>query len=277
MRTPDGRIKILDFGLARVDGSVATGADGLTAGLPGALTGTPAYMAPVQIEGRTVGPPADVFAFGVLMYEWMSGVHPFQAGSPLATLARVIDSTPEPLINRTQAPGWIAGVIDRCLRKSAADRFASAAELHEALDRPASAENAPSGGHAWWRTHQMAAIVLYMLATARAWQITDWLHEPISLWAFVLMGIFASVGGIVRGHLVFTDVMNPRHLPGELGRTNTTRLSADLVMAGVLAIDALLLASREPLAAVLTICLAVGIALAVILMEPTTTAAVFGE
>ncbi len=102
MRTPDGSIKILDFGLARVE--AATAGSGLTLAMPGTVAGTPAYMAPEQIDGRAVGPAADVFAFGVLMYEWITGRHPFQAGTQLATLARVIESSPEPIVTRVDVP-----------------------------------------------------------------------------------------------------------------------------------------------------------------------------
>jgi carbon starvation protein CstA len=85
------------------------------------------------------------------------------------------------------------------------------------------------------------------------------------------------VGGIVRGHLIFTDVMNRSHLTREMRRTRRTLIIADLLMALTLAVDALLLAPSQPLAAVLTILVATGIALAAILMEPATTAAVFGD
>jgi hypothetical protein len=94
---------------------------------------------------------------------------------------------------------------------------------------------------------------------------------------FVLMGIAASVGGIVRGHLVFTEVMNQPHIEGELRRTARVRLFSDVLMALLLTVDALLLASSSPLTTVLTICLAAGIALAALLMEPATTAALLGE
>jgi hypothetical protein len=121
------------------------------------------------------------------------------------------------------------------------------------------------------------AIVLYIVATGRAWYIKEWLREPVTLWVFVLMGIAASVGGIVRGHLVFTNFMNRPHLASELRRTQRVRVFSDLLMAGVLTIDALLLAGVFPLAAVLTIALAAGIALAALLMEPATTAALLGD
>lgn len=274
MRTPVGGIKILDFGLARMEGA---GAGTLTAALPGAMAGTPAYMAPEQIEGRSVGPAADVFAFGVLMYEWICGRHPFQAGTPLATLARVMESTPEPLCKRTDVPLWLSEVIDRCLRKPAGERYSSGSDLLAAFEHPATAPRRTADRSIWWRTHQVVAIALYIFASAHAWQIKEWLREPISLWVFVLMGIAVSVAGIIRGHLVFTDVMNRPHLTSELRRTQRVRLVSDLMMAALLTIDALLLASLWPLTTVLTIALAVGIALASALMEPATTAALLGE
>jgi serine/threonine protein kinase len=276
MRLRDGRLKILDFGLARVDGE-AGGARTLTNVAPGAMAGTPAYMAPEQIEGRPTSPATDVFAFGVVMYEWISGVHPFQSASSLATLARVLDSQAEPLVTRGDVPRFISDIVDRCLKKIPSDRFRSAVELCEAFERPASAIRYSSGNSTWWRVHQLTAMVLYVAATARAWQIKEWLRSPISLWAFVLMGIAASVGGIVRGHLIFTDVMNRAHLSSELRRTRRAVVFADVLMAATLTADALALASLQPLAAVLTICVAVGIALASILMEPATTSAVFGD
>ena len=281
MRTADGRIKILDFGLARIEAGPGGIAATLTSVMPGSIAGTPAYMSPEQIEGRTAGPAADVFSFGVMMYEWISGRHPFLAGSPLATLARVLDSTPEPLANHAQVPIWLSEVIHRCLRKPVNERFASASDLLQAFDHPATVERALPLKSTWWRTHQIVAIVLYMIAMGLAWQIKEWLraevNAPISVWVFVVMGIAASVGGIVRGHLVFTDVMNRGHLTSELTRTRRVRLFTDILMAALLTIDALLLASQSPLWTVLTIALAAGIMLAAILMEPATTAALLGE
>ena len=282
MRTPEGRIKILDFGLARID--AMPGAPGtLSVTLPGAIAGTPAYMAPEQIEGQPVGPAADVFAFGVLMYEWISGRHPFQAGSPLATLARVIDSTPEPLASRADIPMWLSEVIDQCLRKPVAERFSSGSELLGAFDHPAVTPRPSPRGSTWWSVHQVVAILLYIIAVAHAWRIKEWLKEPVSLWAFVplyvfvLLGIASSVGGIIRGHLVFTAAMNRLHLTSELRRTKTVRLFSDVLIAMLLTVDALLLAPYWPVTTVLTIALAAGIAIAAIVMEPATTAALLGE
>ena len=277
MRTRDGRIKVLDFGLARVEAGPGGIAATLTSQIPGGILGTPAYMSPEQIEGRVAGPASDVFAFGVLMYEWISGRHPFQAGSVLATLARVLDSTPEPLSAHAKVPKWLSDVVERCLRKPANERFGSALELLQAFDHPVVSDTAAPRSSTWWRTHQVVAIILYVIAAAHAWQIKQWLGDPTSLWVFVLIGIAGSVGGIIRGHLVFTDVMNRAHLVAELGRTKHVRLATDVLIAMLLTVDALLLISGQPLTAVLTVALATGIALAAVLMEPATTAALLGE
>ena len=277
MRTRNGGVKILDFGLARVEAGPDGIAASLTASLPGGIVGTPAYMSPEQIEGRAVTPAADVFAFGVLMYEWISGRHPFLAGSALATLARVLDSTPEPLSGVAQIPKWLSDVVDCCLRKPANERFASASELAQALEHPVFVEAGARRSSTWWRTHQVVAIALYVIASAHAWQIKEWLREPISLWVFVVAGIAGSVGGIIRGHLVFTDVMNKPKLRSELARTKRVRLVTDLMIATLLTGDALLLITSQPLTAVLTVALATGIALASVLMEPATTAALLDD
>src|SRR4029079_17788524 len=154
MRLGDGRLKILDFGLARMESD--TGAGGtLTAAVPGAMAGTPAYMAPEQIEGRKVSPATDVFAYGVVMYEWVSGAHPFQAASSLATLARVMDSHPEPLTTRGDVPRFVSDIVDRCLRKSPSEHFRSAVELCDAFEKPGSAIRYSSGSSTWWRVHQV--------------------------------------------------------------------------------------------------------------------------
>src|SRR5207245_273247 len=142
MRTAEGRVKILDFGLARVETpeAAAPGASRVRAlaTRPGMIVGTPGYMAPEQINGQPADARTDVFAFGVLMYEFACGEHPFAAATELALLARVLDSDARALDDRCpQVPPAVADVIDRSLRKTPSDRFASAAEIVAALDRHA--------------------------------------------------------------------------------------------------------------------------------------------
>ena len=275
MRTSDGRVKILDFGLARIDLPADAVAVNRTA--PGVLVGTPAYMAPEQLTGQSVDARADVFALGVLLYEWIAGAHPFEASAPLGTIARILETNPAPLdAGRGDVPPFVVEIVQRCLEKSPARRFRSAADIVDAIDRGDNRPASVSARRTWWRIHQLAVVAFYVLAAARAWQIKEWLRVPATLWVFVAVSIAATVAGTIRGHLVFTDLMNDHRLSVEWRRTRLAVVIADLIIAAALNFAAAQIVSTEPLAGVLTMSLALGIALAVLLMEPATTAATFG-
>jgi serine/threonine protein kinase len=92
-------------------------------------------MAPEQARGDSTDARADVFAFGVVIYEYACGAHPFEGSTPLATIARVLESDARPIATRCPdlSPG-LAEIIGRCLRKAPAERYASASEIVAALD-----------------------------------------------------------------------------------------------------------------------------------------------
>lgn len=299
MRTTDGRVKILDFGLARFDAPGLSPA-AMFATRPGAVMGTPAYMAPEQLNAQTVDARADVFAFGVTAYELASGAHPFEAPTELALVARVLESRAEPLAARCpQVPLSLATVIDRCLRKPPAERFASASEIVAALAHGVSSSILDQGSDrgqrgvrqgsdpgvatgrsprvaTWWRAHQLSMIATYIVSTTIAWQIKEAFVGPASLWIFVGMGIGSAISGIIRAHLLFTEQMNPARLADERRRTARLVTVVDLLLALAFFVDGLSFASNRPLYAMLTMALALGIALAALIMEPATTAAAFG-
>jgi serine/threonine protein kinase/predicted ATPase len=114
MVRPDGYVKLLDFGLARVQpdpfgpGSTAGGAATTERTESGLILGTIGYMAPEQARGEKVSGAADVFALGVLLYELVSGRHPFVAASQLGTLHALLWETPEP-------PGFLNAELPRAL------------------------------------------------------------------------------------------------------------------------------------------------------------------
>ena len=120
MLRPDGYVKLLDFGLARVQPeAVAAGSTGpMTES--GMVLGTVAYMAPEQARGEPVAPEADVFALGVLLYELVTGKHPFAAPSQLGTLHALLYESPEPpaLLN-PEVPRAIDQLIVEMLHKDA--------------------------------------------------------------------------------------------------------------------------------------------------------------
>jgi predicted Ser/Thr protein kinase len=283
MRANDGRLKILDFGLARIleeggpDGASHTRSAGF-ATRPGIVLGTPAYMAPEQINGEAVDARADVFAFGVLLYEYACGVHPFAATTELAVVARVLGSEARPLLERCpDVPRGVAAVIARCLRKTPSQRFGSAAELVGALDTVGDAVRPVSPHATWWRAHQIIVVLVYIVSCAVAWQIKDWGETPVTIGLFLALCAVSTICGVLRGHLVFTELMNRSYLAVERRRTSRALLLLDLLAAALLLADGIIIAATRALPAVLTIALALGIALASIVLEPATTAAAFGE
>ncbi|HVN05031.1 MAG TPA: serine/threonine-protein kinase, partial [Bryobacteraceae bacterium] len=114
----DGMAKVSDFGLAKVWTE-----SGLTA--PGATAGTAGYMAPEQITGDAVGPPADVWALGVVLYEMLLGRHSFQGDSYAAVSRAVLHDEPDV----AGIPPHIAPLLKRALKKKASQRFPSAREM----------------------------------------------------------------------------------------------------------------------------------------------------
>src|SRR5262249_21960243 len=155
----------------------------------------------------------------------------FEARSELALLARVLESEARALDERSpKVPPAIADVVDRCLRKQPADRFASAGEMLAAIDH-AMQVRPRLRNMTWWRTHQLAVMGLYAVAATIAWNIKESFGGALALWLFVALGIMGAIGGIVRGHLLFTERMNQLRLVSERRRTARATLAADLAIA----------------------------------------------
>ena len=120
-------VKLLDFGLARpVAGDVAATAPDLT--LAGQVVGTPAYMAPEQLDGSPVDVRADLFAAGVLLFEMVAGRSPFAAATTMASMHAVLYERP-PALTGSAAVEALDRVVRRALEKKPADRYQSAAEM----------------------------------------------------------------------------------------------------------------------------------------------------
>ena len=277
MRNADGRLKILDFGLARLERRVD--APAMAATVPGALVGTPAYMSPEQLNGQPADARSDVFALGVVIYEYACGSHPFAAATPLAVAARVLESEPMPIASRgAHIPPVVGAAVDRCLRKMPADRFDSAGAIVEALRGSLSSSSAPVPFVSMWRIHQLATMLLYVAVTTVAWWIKELLKPNAMLLAiFVTLGISSAAAGVMRGHLIFTSALNPAHFASERRRLRAPLLVLDMIIAAGGMVSGLTLVSVRPLAGVLSAALAIGLALATLMMEPTTTSAAFGQ
>lgn len=136
MVTASGRAKILDFGLAkelRGEGAGTAGSD-LSLSIPGAVLGTPFAMSPEQALGHDLDARSDLFSFGSLLYEALTGGAPFRAADVRASLARVLSFRPRPLQEvRPDVPQGLSHLIERLLAKEPAERPASAGEVCEIL------------------------------------------------------------------------------------------------------------------------------------------------
>ena len=136
MVNEQGRVKVLDFGLAKlIEPLSGAGAATLTAAAhtcEGAIMGTVSYMAPEQAEGKPVDQRADIFSFGAVLYEMLSGVQPFRRDSVVGTLAAIVRDEP-PALDAARIPPAVRQVVKRALEKSPEARYASGTELGSAL------------------------------------------------------------------------------------------------------------------------------------------------
>jgi serine/threonine protein kinase len=138
MITPERRVKVLDFGLGKLirpdsdsDALTELRQGGTT---PGVLLGTAAYMSPEQAAGGSADARSDQFAFGLILYEMLAGVHPFSRASSVQTLSAIIEDEAPPLgKSAPRSPEALALIVERCLAKQPRERFDSTADLARAI------------------------------------------------------------------------------------------------------------------------------------------------
>jgi eukaryotic-like serine/threonine-protein kinase len=128
--TKDGRIKILDFGIAKLDPKAAAveSAEAVTVTQPGVLMGTAGYMSPEQVRGEAVDARSDIFSFGSVLYEMAAGKPAFNGETPVEVMTAILRKEPDPLT------GPLEDVVRRCLEKKREDRFQSARDLAFTLE-----------------------------------------------------------------------------------------------------------------------------------------------
>jgi dipeptidyl aminopeptidase/acylaminoacyl peptidase len=138
MLTADGRVKVLDFGLAKLREDLSSA---MASAMPtqemtgeGKILGTVAYMSPEQAEGRTVDPRTDVFALGVLLHEMATGERPFKGDTQMSVLSAIIKDTPASVSDvKRELPRELARIIKHCLFKDPEDRYPTAKDLRNDL------------------------------------------------------------------------------------------------------------------------------------------------
>ncbi len=141
MVAPDGRVKVLDFGLAKLrEAEAAAPADDLTR-MPtseltgeGRIVGTVAYMSPEQAEGKPVDPRSDIFSLGVLLHEMATGSRPFRGDTNVSVISAILKDTPPPVSDiKPTLPPDLGRIIRRCLAKDPERRYQTAIDLRNDL------------------------------------------------------------------------------------------------------------------------------------------------
>jgi len=144
MLRPDGYVKVLDFGLAKLrrlapaDAAVVpalhpASADGSVETMPGMLLGTPRYMSPEQARGLEVDARADVWSLGVVLYEMLAGRPPFSGGTPADVIAAILHFEPAPVGEPRDIPQAVSEIVRRALTKDLSRRYSGAREMYAAL------------------------------------------------------------------------------------------------------------------------------------------------
>ena len=263
--TPGGDVKVVDFGIAHVEGSEATR---LTRS--GALLGTPAYMAPEQLLGRTVDPRADIYAFGVLLSEMVTGRHPLIPG-PAPTTAHAFTA-----------------IVTRCMQPEPDARYGSVRELLEALEDPYVGSDfirtdvgpAKAGPYVrsprwWWEFHQATAALVYWLMTIPAWRARELIGGISGRVFFIVVLASVIVAANLRLHLWFTSRFYPGQLRWARRRVGRWIRAADWVFVTVLAVGGLVIGEERSPIAVILISVAIGTTIAFLVIERATTRAAF--
>src|SRR5205085_5348585 len=150
----DGRVKILDFGVARLtaDAAIARGPDSVATGR---FAGTPAYSFPEQIRGDPLDARSDIFSLDCVLYEMLAGRPPFDGPSVVEIGYAVLQSEPEPL--PANVPAQLQRIVGRCLEKDPAKRFQSAKDLAFDLDGVIG-RSPPVRHRRWWTSAVLSAV-----------------------------------------------------------------------------------------------------------------------
>lgn len=186
MVTADGRLKILDFGIAKV---VDPGM-GPALSQDGQIIGTVSYMAPEQVRGEPVDARSDLFALGVVLYRLLTGEHPFRGSNSYEKFQSILSEDPQPLAERRpDLPEAVGTILHRCLEKDPDRRFQSAGELVERLD----ALEAARQEEKWLETHTGTfATVGPRRSRAAGWVVV------VGLLAILALAAFWGILGPVR-------------------------------------------------------------------------------
>jgi tetratricopeptide (TPR) repeat protein len=206
------RAVVTDFGLARGEGLE----DDAASTQEGSLVGSPSYMSPEQVEGRTLTPASDVYSFGVVLFEMVTGRLPFLGDTPMViAVKRLFEPPPSPRTLTPELPPVWEAVLLRCLAREPQARFATASEVVEALRGGTGL--APAPGRKAARSGRFPAVQVPSLPVAEAW-------PPVPREAKASAGV---QGGTRRA----VAVLAPRNLSGQASAAWLSTALAEMLCA----------------------------------------------
>jgi serine/threonine protein kinase len=192
--TRDGRIKILDFGLAKLAAEPAAVGEMATLTVqtePGVVLGTVGYMSPEQVKGQPADHRSDIFSFGVILHELLSGGRAFHADTAAETMTAILKQDPPELSDGT--PSAVRQIVNHCLEKDPANRFQSSRDLAFALGAISQSGSqvaiAPVSAPSVWRrpaVQAMAAVLLVAGAVAATRILSS--NPPSPSWSGGILG-----------------------------------------------------------------------------------------
>jgi len=261
----DGQLKILDFGLAVLRREPAPA-------LAEAVVGTPGYMAPEQLRGQPPDSRADVFAFGVILFEMATGRHPF-AGDRGSMLEAALSN--RAAYDAPDLPGDVAAIVRRCLSPDPGARFASASDLDAALASRAAPALAAAAGRSlqWFLLHQRIVSALAAVMPLVMWIARPAFARPWGSLVFLLTLGGATVVVALRLNIDFIGREHPRDLRRHLQAVGRRLWMAELALATCVLASGLALADRLDWAAGVLFACGVASIISMAVIEPATTRA----
>ena len=198
MVTDEGRVKVLDFGLAKESPglrNIDTDNSTQAKTQEGAVVGTPHYMSPEQAEGKTVDHRSDIFSLGTVFHEMTTGVLPFDGDTPLSVLSAIVKDSP-PSISELKPvlPAELARIIERALEKDPERRYPTALELRDELEALRSGLASSSGTRSGARSlvTQIAGAVALVAAVAAGALLWNALYG-VDRSSAPMVGVFSQV------------------------------------------------------------------------------------
>jgi len=228
--TPDGRVKVLDFGLAKAPVSEDKSGD-ITATEPGHVIGTPAYMSPEQARGKDTDHRTDIWSFGCIMYQMLSGKLPFEGKTATDTLSCIIERKPDWELLPQETPANIRVLLRRCLEKDPDRRLGDIAdasiEISETPSKPATAPMVTIPAKLRRIAMIIGATVIIVLIGAVLWLTFEKKAQPSSKEIRLVVLPFENLGSVKDEHFAdgITDAITAR-LAGIHGLAVISRQSA---------------------------------------------------